>query len=201
MGEISSVTLGKCDRPRFSFGRKLCHGRSLHFCHFLYCSFAWKTRKPQKFVPLSSLCHSVRLALSRVRGLVPAFTLPLSPHSVVIMNERYKKTDEYESLTFVLFFWAICDFRCDLSRSNWFIFEIPLSKFWSLGRVHELALWSNKMAKEINSKQHRFRGSPEISRSFIKLYTFSHSKMKMTTVKWYNLRPRLNPSLLHFFPT
>ena len=25
----------------------------------------------------------------------------------------FPRTDEYESITFVLFFWAICDFRCD----------------------------------------------------------------------------------------
>ena len=35
----------------------------------------------------------------------------------------------------------------------------------------------NKMAKEMHSKQQKFRGFPEISRSFI--YTYSHSKEKM----------------------
>ena len=34
----------------------------------------------------------------------------------------------------------------------------------------------NKMAKEMHSKQHKFRGFPEISWSFI--YTYSHSKEK-----------------------
>ena len=37
---------------------------------------------------------------------------------------------------------------------------------------------SNKMAKEMNSKQHRFRAFPEISRSL--MYTYTHSKVKMT---------------------
>ena len=35
----------------------------------------------------------------------------------------------------------------------------------------------NKMAKEMHSKQHKFQGFPEISRSFI--YSYSHSKEKM----------------------
>ena len=32
--------LGKCDRRGFSLGRKLCHCRSLHICHFL-CWFTF----------------------------------------------------------------------------------------------------------------------------------------------------------------
>ena len=35
-------------RPGFSLGRKLCHCRWIHLCHFRYCCFAWKTRKPKK---------------------------------------------------------------------------------------------------------------------------------------------------------
>ena len=35
----------------------------------------------------------------------------------------------------------------------------------------------SKMAKEMHSKQHKFRGFPGISRSFI--YTYSHRKGKM----------------------
>ena len=42
--------LGKCDRPGFSLRCKLCHCRSSLLCHFHCCGFAWKTRKPQKFL-------------------------------------------------------------------------------------------------------------------------------------------------------
>ena len=42
--------LGKCDRPGFSLGYKLCHCRSWHLYHFRCCAFAWKTGKPKKFV-------------------------------------------------------------------------------------------------------------------------------------------------------
>ena len=53
----------------------------------------------------------------------------------------------------------------------------------------------NKMAKEMHSKQHKFRGFQEISQSFI--YTYSHSKGQMAV--WnVKLHPRLNPGLLHF---
>ena len=41
-------TLGKCDRPGFCLGRKLCHCRSLHLCHFCCCGFAWEIGKPSK---------------------------------------------------------------------------------------------------------------------------------------------------------
>ena len=43
-------TQDKCDRPGFCLGRKLCHYRSLHLCHFRCCGFAWKIGKPKKFV-------------------------------------------------------------------------------------------------------------------------------------------------------
>ena len=58
-------TLGKCDRTGFSLGRKLFHCRSLHFCHFRCCGFAWKTGKPKRFPSFSSLfwlCLKFRLA-------------------------------------------------------------------------------------------------------------------------------------------
>ena len=59
-------TLGKCERPGFSLGCKLCHCRSLHLYHFRCCGFAWKTRKPNRFVisfpsPFC-LCLKFRLA-------------------------------------------------------------------------------------------------------------------------------------------
>lgn len=59
VSEISSFRLDKCDRPGFSFRCKPCHCRSLHVCHFLCCDFAWKTRKPRKFVPSFPLPLSV----------------------------------------------------------------------------------------------------------------------------------------------
>ena len=86
VGEISSVTLGKCDRLGFSLGHKLCHRRSLHNCHFLCCGFAWKTGKPLKFV-IFSLCHFLWFPLLRVQGLLLAFTLILSSHNFAIMDE------------------------------------------------------------------------------------------------------------------
>ena len=71
------------------------------------------------------------------------------------------RTDEYESLTLVLFFRAMI-LDVILGSSNLFIFEVPLSKLWS--RVHEPA---GKEAAQ-NGEGNVFH-----------IYTFSHSKGKM----------------------
>ena len=73
-GSLYGPPHGKCDRPgRYSFWRKLCHCRSLHICHF--CMKNREASEICAFFPSAILFGP----LSR-GGLVPALTLPLSPH-------------------------------------------------------------------------------------------------------------------------
>ena len=69
----------------------------------------------------------------------------------------------------------ICDF---LPFAILFIFEIVKPGTSSRTRGSKLREnRPNKMAKEMHSKQHKFRDFPEISQSFI--YTYSHGKEKV----------------------
>ena len=81
VGEISSVTLGKCNRPEFSLGRKLHHWYStLPFSFAVAISIyerAGNLQKASKFVLLwmHFLHQFVRPILPWVRSLVPGFTI------------------------------------------------------------------------------------------------------------------------------
>ena len=88
--------------------------------HYIFALFfaAALHKKPaslRKFVPSSPLPFCMARSLAGSRAQFSAFTLPLSSHSLIRMNERIR-TLRWTWITlnsFVLFFWVIHDFRCD----------------------------------------------------------------------------------------
>ena len=125
VNEISSSTLGKCDRPEFSFGDKLCHCRSLHICYFLWCDFAWRTTKPHKFVPSFPLPLGLR-AFPNLHS--SSLVSRCGNHGWMVT------TDELYHLHLFCFSGPSMILNVILGHSNLFIFEIPRSKLWSLGQ-------------------------------------------------------------------
>ena len=112
-------------------------------------------------------------------------------------------------LWFWWFFYHWTDLEMLITRNlNSLAFSLGHTGTWRLLTLNKLRLLElknrllknrpNNMVKEMHSKQHKFRGFPEISRSFI--YTYSHRKEKNGNVErpWFKLRPRLNSGLLHF---
>ena len=93
-----SNTLGKCNRPGFSLGRKLYHCRSLHIYLQFYMK-DWVALEICDFF-LSAILFSP--VLSWVQELFPAVTLPLLSHRPG-SHGCTVRTDEYESLSFVCF--------------------------------------------------------------------------------------------------
>ena len=126
-------------------------------CHFLFCGFAYKTRKPCAFFPSTILLYPLSRGFEG-SSILYSFSL-ISPRG----NHRWTvRTDEYESQSF-----------CFPGPSV----ILDVDEFTN-PRENRL----NKMAKQMNSEQHRFRGLPEISWSFI--YTYSYRRSSPWTSPW-----------------
>lgn len=123
-------TLGKCDRPVFRFFRLIIADHCI-FAIFVAVAFHERPGSLRNLWFLS-LHHFLLPPLTGSRARTR-----LHPSSLVSRRGNHEwmvRTDEYESPSFVEPF-VILDVV--LGRSNLFLFEILLSKLWTLGQVCE----------------------------------------------------------------